>query len=82
MVRRTILSQAFRQRFGEDYWADSYGPESVFSINRPEPENVGFRPVPIRLRNLREETEEMRLEAFDSGFQIHYLIYPPNGSMK
>lgn len=76
-VRRTIHSQAFYQRFGKGYWADSYGPESVFTINRPEPEKAFFRPIPIRLRNLREETEEMRLEAFDSGFQIHYLIFPP-----
>lgn len=76
-LRRWIQSDLFTQRFGHLSIKDSQGPDDFFV--RHLPRNKFRSPTRFTIKNVNGESEECLLEAFDSTFQVFYLIYPVVG---
>jgi hypothetical protein len=73
-LRRIILSPAFSRQFGSFSIADSWGPGTFFFLHRPM--NKFTVPVPCRIVDINGDQQDCVLEAFDSTYQILFLLYP------
>ncbi len=74
-LRRSVESPRFIQLFGSGYWRDSYGPQTIFGQSLPQ-EGRFTRPTVCRLRDRNGKSWECLVEAFDSSYQVFFLIYP------
>lgn len=73
-LRRAVVSPAFRNRFGEVSWPSECGPEHFFSRNRPA--NKFTVPSSCSLMDRDGTRVQCLAEAFDSTYQIFFLLYP------
>lgn len=73
-LRRCIQSDKFSHRFGKLPVKVQQGPDDYFA--RHVPHNKFRMPTICILKNRNGEQEECLVEAFDSTFQVFYLIYP------
>lgn len=74
-LRRSIESPPFTRIFGTGYWRDSYGPQTIFGQSMPE-EGRFTRPKLCRLTDRGGKPRECLVEAFDSSYQVFFLLYP------
>jgi IrrE N-terminal-like domain len=73
-LRRAVVSPAFRDRFGEVSWPSECGPEHFFTRNRPG--NKFTVPTPCSFVDRDGARVQCLAEAFDSTYQIFFLLYP------
>ena len=74
-LRRCEQSAKFTQRFGPIQWQENLGPSDF--LTRITPVHRKFtQPTRCTLTNLNHEKEECVVEAFDSTFQVFFLLYP------
>jgi hypothetical protein len=73
-LRRTAASKAFIALFGPVSVPKVCGPGNYFFQNRPAGKFT--RPTPCMLRDLNHVEVAAVAEAFDSGYEVFFLIYP------
>ncbi len=74
-LRRSVESPSFIRIFGSGYWRDSYGPQTIFGQSLPE-EGRFSRPAACRLTDQDGKSRQCLVEAFDSTYQVFFLVYP------
>lgn len=72
--RRSAASATFTARFGPLSIPHVCGPESYFFQNRPVRKFTA--PTPCTLRDVNRERVACIIEAFDSTFEVFFLLYP------
>lgn len=73
-LRRSAASRAYTRRFGPVQAPAVCGPGSFFFEHRPARKFTP--PTPFTLRDLNHETVPALAEAFDSTYEVFYLVYP------
>lgn len=76
-LRRCIQSTRFTDRFGALHVKQQQEPGDFFS--RHAPRNRFRLPTTCALKNRNGHPEECLIEAFDSTFQVFFLLYPVTG---
>ena len=73
-LRRAVASNSFTGRFGNIAWPNEATSENFFYLNKPRGKFTAA--TPCKLRDLNGEGVHTIAEAFDSTFQIFFLLYP------
>ena len=73
-LRRCVQSEKFTSRFGKLAVKEQQGPADFFA--RHVPYNKFRMPTNCTIKNRNGEQEQCLIEAFDSTFQVFYLLYP------
>lgn len=73
-LRRCIQSDKFTQTFGNLSVKVQQGPDDFFAQHVPR--NKFRMPTSCALNNRNGQQEECLVEAFDSSFQVFFLLYP------
>jgi hypothetical protein len=78
-LRRAVVSPAFRARFGGVNWPSECGPGNFFTQNRPG--NKFTVPTPCTFVDKDGARVQCLAEAFDSTYQVFFLLYPLSRKM-
>ena len=73
-LRRAVASKSYLARFGAPLAPAACGPGSYFFDNRPTRKFTP--PTPFALRDLNRDTVPGIAEAFDSTYEVFFLVYP------
>lgn len=75
LLRRAFASKAYLDRFGPPTAPPTCGPGSFFFEARPSRKFTP--PKPILLRDLNQTSVPAVIEAFDSTYEVFFLVYLP-----
>lgn len=73
-LRRTAASKAYLTRFGPPLVPALCGPGNFFFDNRPSRKFTP--PTPFTLQDLNQASVSALAEAFDSTYEVFFLVYP------